>query len=148
MADSQAERNQAGPSRTLAGRLCQCVARSSSKSPTAVAVSMVANSLAHQEEELDAAAAADDAKGEQISCSARAGCGCLFGSAGLYRLGKLGPIEGPYLARSSARSQFRGRARDRQGDGAISSLARSTPSRSPCTRRRGKRATQATARHT
>ena len=74
LADPQAEGNAAGPGRTAAGGSGGGVERPPGEPATAVAVAMVADPLVDAEEELDAAAAEDDAEGEPVSCGAGAGC--------------------------------------------------------------------------
>ena len=77
LADPQAEGNAAWPGRTAAGGSCGGLERSTGEPATAVAVAMAQHPLADAEEELDAAAAEDDAQGDAVSCGAGAG-GCVL----------------------------------------------------------------------
>ena len=77
LADPQAEGNAAGPGRTAAGGSGGGVERPPGEPATAVAAAMVADPLADAEEELDAAAAEDDAARRAGIMRCGAGCSSL-----------------------------------------------------------------------
>src|SRR5262249_3871299 len=87
LADPQAEGNETGPGRVAAGGPGGGVERPPGKPTTAIAISMAANSLAHQEKELDATAAQDDGQGDSGSCGADRDCGGAAGGSHVYRSG-------------------------------------------------------------
>src|SRR6516162_8819584 len=85
LADPQAEGDEAWPGGTAAGGSCGRVERPSGEPATAVAAAMAQYPVVDPGEELDTAAAQDDAQGDPASCGAgdgsrpAAGRGCGHG---------------------------------------------------------------------
>src|SRR5262249_46662657 len=88
------------------------------------AAAMAANPLVDAEEELDAAATADDAPGRPLPPGAGTGRNCRPVAAAWGELGGLRPAAGATPARPSHGGNDRGRADQRWGDDGRSRLAR------------------------